>query len=89
MKSVREIISSYKLFGGIRVENLMILNYVWKNEMKEFSSYCTIDSIDGRTLVLKVDNSVIKNELLIRKSEIIKKINKHFKTGFIKDIRFV
>jgi hypothetical protein len=89
MKSVREILSSYKIFNGIRLENLMILNSVWKEEMKEFSDYCEIDSIDKRALVLRVKNSVIKNELFMRKDEILKKINKHFKSPFIKDIKLI
>jgi len=89
MKSAREILSSYKVFNGIRLENLMILNSVWKEEMKEFSDYCEIDSIDKKTLVLKVKNSVIKNELFMRKDEILKKINKHFKSPFIKDIKLI
>ena len=89
MKSAREILSSYKVFNGIRLENLMILNSVWKEEMKEFSDYCEIDSIDKKTLVLKVKNSVIKNELFMRKDEILKKINKHFNSPFIKDIKLI
>jgi hypothetical protein len=89
MKSVREILSSYKIFNGIRLENLMILNSVWKEEMKEFLDYCEIDSIDKRTLILRVKNSVIKNELFMRKDEILKKINKHFNSPFIKDIKLI
>jgi len=89
MKSAREILSSYKIFNGIKLENLMILNSVWKEEMKEFLDYCEIDSIDKKTLVLRVKNSVIKNELFMRKDEILKKINKHFKSPFIKDIKLI
>ncbi|MBP7796235.1 MAG: DUF721 domain-containing protein [Elusimicrobiales bacterium] len=67
----------------------MILNSVWKNEMKEYSLYCDIFSIEKKTLVLKIKNPVVKNEIYIKKDIILRKINKYFNSNFIKDIKFV
>jgi len=89
MKSAREILSSYKIFNGVKIENLMILNSIWNQELKEFSNYCDIHSMEGNTLVLKTKNSVIKNEMFIRKDEIIRKINSYFKSRFVKNIKFI
>lgn len=89
MKNIKEILLSSKIFNGITVENLMVLDYVWKNDMKEFSSFCDIYSIEKKTLVLKTKNPIIKKEFFIKKDMILKNINKYFKNRFIKDIRFI
>jgi len=86
MKNIKEIMSSYKFFNGIKIENLMILNSIWKNEMKDYSLFCDIYSIEKKKLIIKVKNPVIRNEIYMRKDEILKKINSYFKTKFIKDI---
>ena len=88
-KSLKEIITDHKVFGGLNINNLMILNSVWKNEMKEYSLYCDIFSIEKKTLVLKIKNPVVKNEIYIKKDIILRKINKYFNSNFIKDIKFV
>jgi hypothetical protein len=88
-KSLKEIITDHKIFGGLNISNLMILNSVWKNEMKEYSLYCDIFSIEKKTLVLKIKNPVVKNEIYIKKDIILRKINKYFNSNFIKDIKFV
>jgi len=88
-KSLKEIITDHKVFGGLNINNLMILNSVWKDEMKEYSIYCDIFSIEKKTLVLKIKNPIIKSEIYIKKDIILKKINKHFNSNFIKDIKFV
>ena len=86
MKNIKEIMSSYKFFNGIKIENLMILNSIWKNEMKDYSLFCDIYSIEKKKLIIKVKNPIIRNEIYMRKDEILKKINSYFKTKFIKDI---
>lgn len=86
--SVKDIFESRKMFKGLDLNKLFIIDYVWNNEMKEYSKYCDIFALDRRCLVLKVKNSIIKNEIFIKKDDILKKINKHFKSGFIKDIKF-
>jgi len=86
MKNIKEIMSSYKFFNGIKIENLMILNSIWKNEMKDYSLFCDIYSIEKKKLIIKVKNPVIRNEIYMRKDEILKKINSYFKTKFINDI---
>jgi hypothetical protein len=89
MKNIKEIMSSYKFFNGIKIENLMILNSIWKNEMKDYSLFCDIYSIEKKKLIIKVKNPVIRNEIYMRKDEILKKINSYFKTKFINDINFI
>jgi len=86
MKNIKEIMSSYKFFNGIKIENLMILNSIWKNEMKDYSLFCDIYSIEKKKLIIKVKNPIIRNEIYMRKDEILKKINSYFKTKFINDI---
>ncbi|MEF3280711.1 MAG: DUF721 domain-containing protein [Elusimicrobiota bacterium] len=89
MNSIKEILASYKIFGGVSVEKLMILNHIWKEDLKKYSSFCDIYSIEKKTLILKVKNPVLKNDLYMKKDFIIKEINSFFKSKFIKDIKFI
>ncbi len=89
MKNIKEILSSYTVFNGIKIENLMILDLVWKNEMKDYSAFCDIHSIEKKKLVLKVKNPIIKNEIYIKKDDILKRINGYFNSKFITDIKFI
>lgn len=89
MKNIKEILDSYSVFNGIKIENLMILDNVWKNEMKDYSAFCDIHSIEKKKLIIKVKNPVIKNEIYIKKDDILKRINSYFKSKFITDIKFI
>lgn len=88
MKNIKDIISSKRLFYGIDVTNLPLLDYIWKNKFSNYSSMCEIDAIERNVLVLKPHNNIIKNEIYIKKDQIVREINKHFKKKFIKDIKF-
>ncbi len=89
MKSVKEILLSYTVFNGIKIENLMILKKAWEEEMKPFLNMCELYSYEKKNLFVKVKNPVIKNEIFLRKDDILKRLNKYFKSKFIKDIKFV
>lgn len=88
MKSIKEIISSKRLFYGIDISNLPLLDYIWKEKFKNYSAFCEIDAIERNILVLKPANGVIKNEIYMKKDQIVREINKYFKKEFIKDIKF-
>jgi hypothetical protein len=86
-ETLSEIVNR-KFYKNIDLNKLFMVEYVWNNEVKEYSKYCKIFAVEKRNLVLKAKNSVIKNEIFIKKDDILKKINKHFKTRFIRDIKF-
>ena len=88
MKSIKEIVLSKRFLCGIDVTNLPLLDYIWREKFRNYSSMCDIDSIHKNVLVLRPHNNVVKNEIFIKKDQIITEINKHFKRRFIKDIKF-
>lgn len=88
MKNIKDIISTKRFLFGIDINNLMLLDYIWKENFSELSSMCDIKSIEKNVLVLKPHNNIIKSEIQRRKDIIIRELNKNFKKKFIKDIKF-
>lgn len=82
-----EIMVSRRIFGGLNPHNLLILQKVWQKELKSLSSHCSLMGVEKNKIILKPSNSVIANEILIRKDEILRDLNKYFKSKWIKDIR--
>lgn len=87
--NISEVINSRKVFGGVNPFNIVILNNVWNREFKSLSAYCKLYGVDKDIVLLKPSNSTIANEILIRKDEILKDLNKYFKSKWLKDIKIV
>ena len=86
---ISEVLNYRNILGGINPHNLMILKNIWDKELKGLSDYCELYSIEKDKIVLKARNSVIANEIIIRKDSILKDLNKYFKSKWIKDIKIV
>ncbi len=62
----------------------------WKDIVGEFvAGKAKITNFDGDVLTIKTESSVWKNEIFLRKGEIIKLINERFKTRLVSEIRIV
>ena len=81
------LIASRSLFGGIKPENLVILKTVWEKEMSGFAKYCELEGVEKNFEVVKAANSVVASELFLRRDEILKNLNKHFRARWIKGLR--
>lgn len=88
MKSIKDIISTRRFLFGIDLNNLMLLDYLWKENFSDISSMCEIEAIEKNVLILKPYNNIVKSEIYRRKDVILREINKNFKKKFIKDIKF-
>lgn len=88
MKRIGEIISSKRLFG-IDLKKLPIIENIWIKEFSCFSKFSSIVGIERNILVIKAHNSVIANEIKIKKNSLIKEINKYFKSEIIGDIKII
>jgi len=86
---VSDILSYRNILGGINPNNLMILQNIWEKEFKGINEYCELYGIEKNKIILKTKNSVIANEINIRKDSILKDLNKHFRTKWIKDIKII
>lgn len=87
--SASSIISSRGLFGGIKPENLVILKAVWEKEMEGFKKYCELEGVEKNFITVKAVNSVVASELFLRRDEIVRSLNKHFRSKWIKGLRII
>jgi hypothetical protein len=90
IKSVGQILGEAKEFEKIRttVENTSVVKE-FKNIFPEFKKVAKPKRVQSKTLLLRVEDSVWRNELNINKRKIVEKINKHFGKEIIKNIRFI
>ena len=88
-KSLTEVLDKDQAFSNFRKavkENDVLIEF--KNIFPELSKTVTANNIHKGVLYLVVENSVLRNELYIRKNLIIEKVNKHFNQQLIVDVKF-
>ncbi len=88
-RSITDIIKNEKAFSGFRKsakENDVIEKF--SEIFPELSKTVFARSIKKGILFLYTDNSVMKNELFLKRSLMVEKINKFFNEKIIRDIKF-
>lgn len=83
--SADEITKSFNR-SNIQINRLMLLDYAWKKIVNERARFWVLSAVQGSTLFVKVKISVAKNELVGRRREIIRELNKYFDKPWIKHI---
>lgn len=89
-KSLKEVFEKEPKLRGLRSmvkESLAISDFF--KIFPEFKNAVVPQKVEKKKLFLKVENPVWRNELKFKETEIIKKVNSHFKTEIIKWIKFV
>ena len=71
------------------LNRLMILDYVWDQIVGTKKRFCVLQAVKKDTLYVQVKASVAKNELTGRRREIIRELNKHFESPWIKHIEII
>ena len=74
---------------GITPENMAIFGSIWDKELGKLSRRIELLGRKGGCLIARASEPVYGHELILRKREIIKKINGHFGRKVIDDIRVV
>ena len=69
-----------------RLNRLMILDHVWSQLIGNKSKFWVLKAVQHDTLYVQVKISVARNELIAKKQQLIKELNKHFDTPWIKKI---
>ncbi len=89
-KSVSEIISNEKDFSGLRetIKNLDVVEG-FEKIFPELKQLAVAVKVEKKVLFLRVENSVWKSELNLRKNLLIEKVNRFFGEEVIKSIRFL
>lgn len=88
-KSLSDILSKEKAFSKFRhavKENDVVLEF--ENIFPDLSKTVKASNINKGILYLIVENSVLRNELFIKKNLMIEKINNHFNQKIIVDVKF-
>ncbi|MCG2725089.1 MAG: DUF721 domain-containing protein [Elusimicrobia bacterium] len=82
-------IDSWKCFKGFNIDRLLILESVWDKEMGVLGEHCVLLGVEKNTIILKVDSSVVANEIIFKSNQTIKNLNKHYRTPWIKYLKIV
>ena len=63
------------------------IRQLWKRELGQFINAHTLDlRFDAGTLIVKVDSSVLRHELLLNRAALIDRFNRELTQGCIRDI---
>ena len=71
------------------LNRLMVLDYVWNRLVGPKGRFWVLHAVKKDTLYVQVKASVAKNELTVRKRELIKELNKNFQSPWIKQIEII
>ncbi len=90
IKSVNDIIKNAKEFDKFRyaVESFDVLEKM-EEIFPEIKAFVIPKKVEGKTLFIRVTNSVMRSELSINRNKMIEKINKFFKKEVITNIKFI
>ena len=91
MQGLKTVISTflkkYKLEAGLAQQQALV---VWGDVVGEkISNKTSAESIEHGVLIIKTKSSPWRQELTMRKKDIIIKLNKKLNQNIIKDIRFL
>lgn len=85
--SAAELIQSWGYRQGISTDKVAILNAVWEKELGHFSKHWKLKGVRKGVIYVSARSSGAALELKMRSVEIVRNLNKYFKTAWIKGIR--
>jgi len=69
-----------------QLDRLMILSQVWKKLVGNKEKFWVLKAAKGGTLYVEANLSVAKNELIAKRSQLVKELNKYFDVPWIEKI---
>jgi len=84
-KSARELGNVFNPLGK-KLNRLLILDHVWKKLVGNKSKFWVLKAVQGGTLFVETKAAVAKNELIARREQLIKELNKNFNPPWIEKI---
>lgn len=89
-RTIDDVLSKEKEFVNLRtsIKNYRVVDE-FENIFPELKPVAEAVKAEKQVLFLKVENSVWKSELNLKKNLILEKINKHFKESVVKKIKFL
>ncbi|MDI6641048.1 MAG: DUF721 domain-containing protein [Elusimicrobiota bacterium] len=62
---------------------------IWDKELGKLSKRIKMAGIKGKTILVKADNPVYRQELRLRKQELLRKLNDYFGYRIVNEIKFI
>ena len=84
-KSTGEIVGKFNTVHK-QLDRLMILDYAWNHLVGNKAKFWVLKAVQGNCLFVETKAAVAKNELIARREQLIKELNKYFDTSWIKKI---
>jgi len=83
----KDIISIITKKYDLSSDNFVLFN-IWEKELGKLSKNIVLVGKKNKTLLVKINNPIYKQELILRKKEFINKINQYFgKNEFVNEIK--
>ena len=86
--SSQELKNPFNKMGKV-FNRLMILEYTWDKLVGGKGRFWVLKAVKQGNLYVQVKAAVAKNELTARRRELIRELNKHFETPWIKHIEII
>ncbi len=80
-----------KNFYGLnhKLGRLLLLESLWDKTTAGRARFWVISAVKGGTVFVKVQSSAAKQELMFKKKDLIKELNKNFDSPWIKEISII
>lgn len=82
-----DAVRAWQFQAGTRAERLGVLAAAWERELGHLSRYWRLKGVRRGIIYVVVRNSAAALELRVRAPGLVRGLNKHFKTAWIKGIR--
>ncbi|MBI5630469.1 MAG: DUF721 domain-containing protein [Elusimicrobia bacterium] len=85
--TANDLVRSFKFRAGVQSDKISILNAVWERELGHFSRHWSLLGVQRGMLFIKPNSAAAAQELVMRRAEIVRTLNKHFSRAWIKGIK--
>ena len=80
-------LSTPRMFLAKKLSRFAVLQAAWSKETGKMANYWSITAVRGGTIFIEVKSSSAAQELDLRRSVLIKSLNKHFARNWIREIK--
>ena len=86
---VAPIAKDWMLRRGLSVSRLGLLDRAWESLYGHKKKLWTLEGVQRGILFVRASSAAAKHDLLMRSPQIVKELNKHFESAWIKGVKVV
>lgn len=89
IKGFSNVGDSFNAYSPMRrkLNRLMLLDNVWQKEVGPMADHWVLEGVDNSMLCVRITSPVAEQELNIRKTSLIRNLNKYFDEPWIKGVK--